>query len=132
MPIKFPESMDECIYFTNRAFENGGTALAWVYKKECPKCHKDNMGKPVEKGKKKIRAKEYVCPSCNFTEEKVEHEESLEVEIQYKCDHCGHEGEATTPYKRKTWEGVKAYVFECGKCKAKIGLTKKMKAAKKK
>ncbi|MCX6707400.1 MAG: hypothetical protein NT001_04650 [Candidatus Woesearchaeota archaeon] len=39
---------------------------------------------------------------------------------------------ATTPYVRKTFEGVPSYVFECGKCHKKIAITKKMKAAKKK
>jgi len=132
MALKFPESVDECIYFTNRAFENNGTALAWVYRKQCPKCNKATMGKPVEKGKVKIRAEVYVCPGCGFTEQKQEHEESLMVEVQYKCPKCGNDGEATTPYKRKSFNGVPAYVFQCSKCNEKIALTKKMKAGKKK
>ena len=125
-----PESVNECIYFTNRTLGDSGKAIAWVYKKDCPKCKKAKMGKPVEKGKVKIRAKEYICPECGFTEEKVEHEDTLTVEIQYKCPYCGDEGEATTQYKRKTFEGVKAYVFECNKCGKKIGITKKMKEGK--
>src|SRR3989338_5402915 len=33
MSLKIPESMDECMYFTNR-----GEILAWVYRTLCPKC----------------------------------------------------------------------------------------------
>jgi len=129
-----PESVNECIYFTNRTIgeDNSGKAVAWVYKRECPKCHKAKMGKPVEKGKVKIRAKEYVCPECGFTQEKAEHESGLTVEIKYKCPYCGNEGEATTENTRKGFNGVKAYVFSCGKCEKTLGITKKMKAPKKK
>ena len=125
--LKLPDSMEECLYFTNR-----GEILAWVYKKECPECHKVRMGKPVVKGKIKIRAKEYVCPECNYTEEKTEHEKSLTLECQYTCPECGKEGEATCPYVRKTYKGVKAFVVECEHCQAKIPLTKKLKEPKKK
>ena len=123
--------MDDLIYFTRRVIGNG-KARAWVRKKECPKCHKAKMGKPVEKGKVKIRAKEYTCPECGFTEEKVEHEESLTLEAKYTCPHCGKEGEGTTLYKKKTFEGVPSYVVECEHCKGKIGISKKMKEGKKK
>ena len=125
--LQLPNSMNECLYFTNR-----GDILAWVYKKECPECHKAKMGKPVEKGKIKMRAKEYVCPECGYSEEKNEHEESCTVECQYTCPECGKEGEGTTPYKRKTFQGVKAFVVECEHCQAKIPLTKKLKEPKKK
>lgn len=132
MALNEPESMEDIIYFTNRTLEEGkGKIKAWVYKKLCPKCSKAKMGKPVEDGKVKIRAKEYVCPECNFTEEKKEHEESLQLEAKYLCPSCGKEGESTTIYKRKSFMGVKAYVVECSNCKAKIPLTKKMKAVKK-
>jgi predicted RNA-binding Zn-ribbon protein involved in translation (DUF1610 family) len=128
-----PQSMDELIYFTRRAIGNG-KAMAWVYRKECPKCHKAKMGKPVDPktGSAKIRAKEYTCPECGFTEEKVEHEESLTLEAKYTCPHCGKEGEGTTPYKRKTFEGVPSYVVVCEHCSGKIGISKKMKEGKKK
>jgi predicted RNA-binding Zn-ribbon protein involved in translation (DUF1610 family) len=125
-----PESMEDLVYFTNRTIDNG-KIKAWVYRKECPKCHKAKMGKPVEKGKVKTRAKEYVCPECGFTEDKKTHEDTLIVEAKYTCPYCGNEGEATTEYKRKSFEGVQAYVFECGKCGKKIGITKKMKEGKK-
>ena len=39
--------------------------------------------------------------------------------------------EAKTEYKLKSFKGVKAYVFQCGKCGEKIGITKKMKELKK-
>jgi predicted RNA-binding Zn-ribbon protein involved in translation (DUF1610 family) len=126
-----PESMDEIIYFTRRAIGNG-KAKAWVYKKECPKCKKAKMGKPVEKGKVKIRAKEYICPECGFIEEKDEHEESLMLEAKYTCPHCGKDGEGTTQYKRKSFEGVKSYIVVCQHCSGKIAITKKMKEGKKK
>ena len=74
----------------------------------------------------------YVCPECNFTEEKQEHEESLTLEAKYTCPECNKEGESTALYKRKSFMGVKAYVVECSNCNAKIPVTKKMKAVKKK
>jgi ssDNA-binding Zn-finger/Zn-ribbon topoisomerase 1 len=131
MAVKEPESMDDLIYFTRRSIGNG-KVMAWVYKKECPQCHKAKMGKPVgDDGSVKIRAKEYQCPECGFTEEKKAHEESLVLEAKYTCPHCGKEGEGATEYKRKTFEGVPAYVIICQHCGGKIGITKKMKEGKK-
>ena len=69
MALKFPNSADECVYFTRRTVGQGGFVIAWVYKETCPKCKQAQMGKPVEKGKVKIRAKEYICPKCSFTME---------------------------------------------------------------
>ena len=126
MKLKSPESMDECLYFSNRSIGEG-QVMAWVYRKECPKCHKAKMGKPVEKGKVKTRAKEYVCPECGFTEEKAEHEESLTIEAQYTCPYCGKEGEGTAQYKRKKFKGVDAYIIICEHCGEKIPITKKLK-----
>ncbi len=119
--------MEEVIYFTQRDVGNG-FAKAWVYKGPCPKCGKGKMGKPVEKGKVKIRAKEYVCPECNYTVEKKEYEDTLECEIKYTCPGCKFVGETKVPFKRKTFEGMKAIVFLCEKCKIKIPITKKMKS----
>ncbi len=132
--MNMPESMDECIYFTNRTLDNDGRITAWVYRKECPECHKAKMGKPVDPktGKVKIRAAEYVCPECGFTEEKKEHEESCELQAIYTCPECKKKGESTAPYKRKSYQGVQAYVVECEYCQAKIPLTKKLKDIKKK
>ncbi len=129
MALQLPDSMEQCLYFTNR-----GDLLAWVYRKECPKCKKAKMGKPKDPktGKPKTRSKEYVCPECNYSEEKTEHEESLQLEAQYTCPECKKDGESTAPYKRKTFKGVKAYVIECQHCGAKIPITKKLKDIKKK
>ena len=92
------------------------------------------MGKPRDPktGAAKIRAKEYVCPECNHTVEKIEYEDTLTANIAYTCPHCKNQGETTTPFKRKSFEGVKAIVFLCEKCKQKIPITKKMKAVGKK
>jgi len=130
MALKQPESTSECLYFTRRELDNNGFIMAWVFKKKCPKCNKTIMGKPVEKGKVKIRAKEYICPNCNFTEQKDEHESSLMVNVIYTCPYCGNKGEATTIFKRKNLDGIPSYIFECDKCKKKIGITKKLKEKK--
>jgi hypothetical protein len=131
MTLTIPTTMKDCLYFTNRVTDNG-QILAWVYKKECPKCKKARMGKPVVKGKIKIRAKVYVCPACEHEEEKEEHEASCIIEVKYDCPHCGKAGESTGPYVRKTYKGVKSYLVECEHCKEKIAITKKLKEPKKK
>jgi len=129
MMLKQPESMDECLYFTRRTV-GAGKVMAWVFRKECPRCHKEEMGKPVVKGKTKIRATEYICPGCSYTEQKLEHEQSLTMNVAYTCPKCSHIGEVAIPYKRTNWMGVPSYVFVCEKCNEKTGITKKMKEAK--
>jgi predicted RNA-binding Zn-ribbon protein involved in translation (DUF1610 family) len=124
--MRIPESMDECLYFSNRTMGDG-KVMAWVYRKECPKCHKAKMGKPVEKGKVKIRADRYVCPECGFEEQKLPHEESLTLEAKYTCPKCKKEGYSTTLYKRKVYQGIPSYVVECEHCNEKIAITKKLK-----
>src|SRR3989338_3269984 len=131
MALKIPSSMEECLYFTNRLLDNNGSVLAWVYRKICPKCRKAKMGKPVDKGRIKMRADEYVCPACGYAEKKQEHEESLIMEAQYTCPKCGKEGEYSVPYIREKVKGIPAYVVECQYCRAKIPLTKKLKELKK-
>ena len=132
MALKKPNSMDECIYFTNR-ISDSGRAVAWVFRKQCPKCKKGIMGKPQKKdGKFDKKAEHYVCYSCGYEESNEQVENNLILNVEYKCPHCAHEGETTTEYKRKTFEGVPSYVFECQKCRKKIGLTKKLKESKKK
>jgi len=126
MVLPVPQSMDECIYFTNRSIDDG-RIMAWVYRKTCPKCKKAKMGKPVVKGKVKTRAAESVCPSCGYSENKKEHEESLLLEAKYTCPHCGKEGESTGQYKRRNYQGVQSYVVTCQHCKEVIPLTKKLK-----
>ena len=131
MALKKPSSAEECVYFTNRTFESG-RAMAWVLRKECPKC-KGIMGKPQKKGGKvDKKAGHYDCYSCGYQETNEQVENGLIINVEYKCPQCGNEGETTTEYKRKTFEGVPSYVFECQKCQKKIGLTKKLKEAKKK
>ena len=132
MPLKKPSGVEECIYFTNRTI-GSGMAMAWVFRKECPKCKNAIMGKPQKKGGKfDKKADHYVCYSCGYKESNEQVENSLVLNVEYKCQYCGHEGEATSEYKRKTFEGVPSYVFECQKCRKKIGLTKKLKEGKKK
>ncbi len=127
MKLRMPESMAECLYFTNR-----DNVIAWVYRKECPKCHKAKMGKPVDdkKGSVKTRAKEYVCPKCGYTEDKATHEATINIEAQYTCPSCGKEGESVAPYVRKNFKGVPSYIVECVHCKEKIPITKKLKKLK--
>ena len=129
MALQLPDSMDDILYFTNRSIDSG-KAIVWVPKQQCPKCKKAKMGKPAEDGHVKIRAKEYVCPECKYTVEKDQYEETLTCSIKYTCPHCEFSGEATAPYKRKSFMGVPAIIFQCGKCDQKIGITKKMKEVK--
>ena len=138
MALKLPNSMDECIYFTNRTM-GSGKIKSWVLKAKCSECKKDLMSKPKDPktGKPKIRATEYVCPSCSHTEEKKSHEEALNACIIYTCPECSHQDEIEIPYKRKNVPlinketGKKVYAkalqFQCKKCEAKINITKKMK-----
>ena len=128
MALKFPDSTNECLYFTRRK-DDDSYIIAWVFKKQCPKCKNGVMEKPRDPktGRPKIRAVEYFCNKCSHSEEKKAHEDSLTMNIQYKCPHCGNEGEAATAYKLKSFDGMKAYLFECGKCHKKIAITKKMK-----
>ena len=124
--------MEEYLYFTNRVI-GSGRAVAWVFRKECPKCKKGVMSKPLKKGGKiDKKAEHYVCNSCGYTESNDQLENSLLLNVEYKCPYCGFEGETITEYKRKSFEGVPSYVFECQKCHKKIGLTKKLKETKKK
>lgn len=133
MAYKKPESMDECVYFSNRDVGEG-TATVWVFKSECPECHKALMGKPKDKktGKPKIRAKEYVCPECGYTVEKKEYEEGLVAYCAYTCPECKVDSDAETLYKRRTLDGVPTLRFNCSACGANIDITKKMKNKKEK
>lgn len=132
MTLKVPESMDECLYFTNRTVDNG-RITAWAVKKECPKCGKGTMGKPIKKnGKIDKKADYYECPSCKYTENEEKIAEGMNLNVIYKCPKCSFDGETTTEYKRKPYCGVKAYVFTCQKCGEKLGITQKLKEPKKK
>ena len=132
MELKKPTRVEDCIYFTNRTIDSG-RAMAWVFRKPCPKCKKGIMEKPQKKGGKvDKKADYYVCYSCGYQESNEQVEDSLIINVEYKCPHCGNEGETTTEYKRKSFKGIQSYVFECQKCHERIGLTKKLKAQKKK
>src|SRR3989338_4477773 len=134
MALKKPESMEECVYMTQRAIGEKGYAMTWVFRNPCPKCKKSTMGKPKDKktGKVQIRANEYVCPSCGFTMEKTAYEETLTASIEYTCPKCVTEGEIQIPFKRKKVEGAESLIFNCAKCNEKILITKKLKEPKKK
>ena len=124
--------MDECLYFSRRSLGETGQAVAWVKKIDCPECGKAKMGKLVDKGKIKTRAEIYVCPACGYSEEKIAHEESLQLEAQYTCSKCGKDGQSSALYKRKNYLEVPSFVVDCQHCGEKIPLTKKMKKIKKK
>ena len=132
MALRQPESMDELVYFTNRAIEGGkGSARVWVFRQTCPKCGKAMMGKPKDgKGKVKTRAKEYTCPVCNYTVPEQEYEDSLTANADYTCHACKASGEGQIPFKRKNIEGVQTLRFQCSSCKANIDVTKKLKEKK--
>jgi predicted RNA-binding Zn-ribbon protein involved in translation (DUF1610 family) len=123
--LKEPESIDECVYFTNRILGKGNVKV-WVLKKKCPNCD-IFMGKPKVKGKVKMRANEYVCEKCGKKEEKSEYEKDLIAGIQYTCPSCGNSGEMEIPFKRKRIGGIETLRFQCGKCGINIDVTKKMK-----
>jgi uncharacterized CHY-type Zn-finger protein len=131
MALKEPEDMNELVYFTRRTTEDG-KVRAWVFREACPKCKKGMMGKPIDPktGRFKIREKEYICPECKYTLPAQEYEDSLTTNIEFTCGGCGKSGQTTAPFKRKTFMGVKAIVFECQFCHKKIPITKKMKEPK--
>jgi predicted RNA-binding Zn-ribbon protein involved in translation (DUF1610 family) len=133
MALQIPDNMDDLVYFTRRVVEDTGKVMMWIPRGICPACGKAKMGKPKGKeGKAKIRAKEYVCPSCEHMIPKDEYEETLTAEVIYTCPHCGKSGEHVGPYKRKSIQGVKTFRFPCGSCGGDIDVTKKMKAKKEK
>ncbi len=130
MALKKPNSMEECLYFTNRSIGEG-FATAWAYRPDCPKCKKPTIGKPIKKnGKVDKKADHFECRVCKYQMPNEEADSLAKLEVQYKCPHCGNEGEAITEYKRKVFEGIPSFVFECGKCNKKVGITKKMKSKK--
>lgn len=132
MALRQPESMEELVYFTNRDVGNG-SARVWVFKKECPKCGRAKMGKPLKPdGKPKMRAEEYSCPACGHTVEKGAYEDTLTACAEITCPECGKDAELEAPFRRKNVEGVKTLRLICPHCSAKVDVTKKMKAIKRK
>ena len=84
MALEKPNSMEECVYFTNRSIGEG-YATAWAYRKECPKCKKPSLGKPIKKdGKPDKKADHYECKICKYQEPNEEVEKDLKLEVQYK------------------------------------------------
>lgn len=135
--LKEPESMEECVYFTYRNVKDG-KVRAWVSREKCPKCNNALMGKPRgENGKIRIRAKEYVCPSCGFIMQEEEYEDTLTCNIKYTCPYCSNEDETQVPFKRKKVSvlneetgkktSLEVIRFQCKKCSKNIDITKKMK-----
>ena len=134
MKLREPKSMEELVYMTNRSIGDNfnGSVRCWVFKEKCPKCGKALMGKPSEDGHVKIRAEEYVCPSCGHAEEKQGFEDKLTANIEYTCPKCQYHGQIQMPFKRKKVQGVSTLRFQCEKCKEALDVTKKMKQIKKK
>ncbi len=132
--MELPQSMDECLYFTNRKLEDGTCIIAFVRRKECPACHKGQMGKPVNEktGRPKTRSQVYVCPACGHEEEKKAHEESCMLEIEYTDPEGKQRKQTSVPYKRRTWKGVPSFVFHDEFTDTDVGITKKLKKSKSK
>ncbi len=128
----FPEHMDDLLYFTNRKLSDGTKILAYVHKKSCPECDNALMGKPINPKTKKIqiRAKEYVCPNCGYEEEKLTHENTLQLEIQYTNPQQTEKKTTHTAYKRKTYKGIPSFVFLNEFTQEKCAITKRLKAKK--
>ncbi len=127
MSLRKPESMDECFYFSNRAIGEG-KAMAWAFRPSCPECKKGMMGKPIKKnGKVDKKAEHYECQLCKHRESEEGMGPLMVLSVEYTCPHCKHSGETTTPYQRKKFQGVSAFLFNCQKCNEKIPITKKLK-----
>ncbi|MFH1649335.1 MAG: hypothetical protein ABIA93_02195 [Candidatus Woesearchaeota archaeon] len=131
--MQLPESMDNLAYFTRRVLEPEGKIVCWVEREKCPKCKQAMMGKPRDPktNKPQIRATEYVCPACKYTEEKEAYEGKLTAKAMYTCPYCKKQGESTTIYKRKTIKGAPTLRFLCQHCQGNLDVTKKFKEQKK-
>jgi len=139
MTLRKPNSMEECVYYTDRVFDKG-EMTAWVFREKCPKCGKALMGKPKDPktGKVKTRATEYICPECEHIIPKQEYEDTLTVNIAYVCPECGNKSETQEPFKWKKIriedpetgkkKAVEVIKFQCDKCKKELHLVRKMKA----
>ena len=136
MPLKEPQSMDECVYFSNRILGEKGKARVWVFREKCPKCNEGLMGKPLDAktGRPKIRTKEFQCPKCKYSLPQEEYEDSLNANIQYTCPHCQNKDELQISFKRqkvrienpetgkkKTKQAIR---FQCSKCSKNIDIIK--------
>ncbi len=131
MALELPDDMEKLVYFTRRRID-GELVVAWVDKVPCPKCKKSLMSKPKDKktGRPKIRAQEYICVACGYSEEKKVHEAELKVSVKYSCPHCKKAGEYTGPFKWKSITAVKTIRVVCDHCGGNVDVTKKMKLPK--
>lgn len=124
-----PQQMDDLLYFSNRRLPSGIRMIAWVEKITCEGCKKALMGKPVDEktGKVKIRSSIFVCPECGREEKKAVHTKKLTMQVRY-TDETGKEWKkAETEYKLRTWQGMKAYVFDNEFTGKPMGVTKRLK-----
>lgn len=130
--FEFPESMDDLLYFTNRKLPDGTRIIAWVERQTCAECGEADMGKPINEktGKPKIRSSKYVCPECGHEEPKKQHEENCDIQIQYTNPEGTEKKTTTTKYKRRTWHGMKAFVFHNEFTDERFGITKRLKTRK--
>lgn len=133
MTLDLPNNMEELVYFTRRKI-NGKQVFCWVEKETCEKCNKGIMAKPKDPktGRPKVRSPIYVCDTCDNEEDKKTYEAKLTAKANFTCPHCGKEGSATAPYKRKTIQGVATLRLNCEHCGGNIDITKKLKEPKKK
>ena len=105
--------------------------MAWALRPNSPTCKKGLMGKPIKKnGKVDKKAEHYECQLCKHKETEKGMEPLMVVSVEYVCPHCKHSGETTTPYQRKKFQGVLAFIFQCQKCNESIPITKKLKEIK--
>jgi len=131
MALRFPESMDEVFYYTDRELENGGEITVWVFKKTCPNCGAI-MSKPRSKTGRPIKKADYVCQNCGMTMTPKEYEADLIANVRYTCPNCKHKGEKQQPFKRKMKQGVPTLVVTCDNCGYEMLVTKKFKKPKSK
>ena len=133
MALIEPTNVSDCLYFTNRTLGTG-KVKAWVFKGFCSCKGKMQAVKPASA---LAKPKEYVCAACGKKVPTKEYEESLPMNIKYICPKCGNSSELQVPYKRKKIKifdeedkkekTADAVQFECGKCKEKMNITKKLK-----
>lgn len=133
MALIEPTNVSDCLYFTNRTIGTG-KIKAWVFKGICSCNGKMVAVKPASA---LAKPKEYVCESCGKKVSTKEYEEALPINVKYTCPKCGNLSELQVPYKRKKIKifdeedqkerTADAVQFECGKCKEKLNITKKLK-----
>ena len=66
MALKKPQSVEECVYFTNRTIDTGRT-MAWVFRKECPTCKKGNLRIMYNRASRRYFVACSAYPDCKQT-----------------------------------------------------------------